>query len=126
MSEAILAMSGFLGVLILYLHRNTTKQLTGLRGDMTDQGRDLRTEIADQGKELRQAITDQGKELRQAITDQGKELRTEIAGCESRLGDRISDLSALVTALADSTLDLSRSVGRLEGSHEAARQTEAA
>ena len=115
MSEAILAMSGFLGVLILYLHRNTTKQLTGLRGDMTDQGRDLRTEIADQGKDLRTEIADQGKDLRQAI-----------AGCESRLGDRISDLSALVTALADSTLDLSRSVGRLEGSHEAARQTEAA
>ena len=122
MFEAILAMSGFLGVLILYLHRNTTKQITGLRGVMTDQGRDLRTEIADQGKE----IADQGKDLRQAITDQGEELRGEIAGCESRLGDRISDLSALVTALTDSTLDLSRSVGRLEGSHEAARQTEAA
>ena len=61
MSEAILAMSGFLGVLILYLHRNTTKQITGLRGDMTDQGTELRTEIAEQGKDLRQAITDQGK-----------------------------------------------------------------
>ena len=111
MSEAILALIGFLGVLILYLHRNATKQITGLLGDMTDQG-----------KELREAIVAQGK----VIANQGTELRGEIAGSESRLGERISDLSAAVTALTTITLDLSRSVGRLEGAHDTARRAEAA
>ena len=121
MLETILG-SGFLGVLVLYLHRSTSKQITGLRKENADQGTELRGAIADQGK----VTADQGTELRRAIADQGTQLRGEIAGCESRLGERISDLSAAVTALTTITLDLSRSVGRLEGAHDTTRRAEAA
>ena len=48
--------------------------------------------------------------------------RREVAASETRLGERISDLSSMVAALSTSVIHLSRSVGHVEGAQAAAER----